>query len=99
MGNDCSSEVVDFWETAVVVSTFVFLLFVGNFNSDNMGNKEFRLGFFSVKDGINLLKFSTVDEVRAVFLLYHMKSIPKAIKHMPVIISKAQISLGDNVKG
>ena len=52
-----------------------------------MGNKEFRLGFFSVNDGINLLKFPTVDEVRAVFLLYHMKSIPKAIKHMPVIIS------------
>ena len=88
-----------FQETAVVVSTFVFLLFVGNFNSDNRGNKEFRDGFFSINDGISLLKFPTVDKVRAVFLLYHMKSIPKAIKHKPVTISKAKISLGDNVKG
>ena len=63
-----------------MVSVFVFLLFVGNFNSDNMGNKEFRVGFFSIKDGISLLKFPTVDKVRAVFLLYHMKSIPKANK-------------------
>ena len=55
-----------------------------------MGNKEFRDGFFSVKDGITLLKFPTMDEVRAVFLLYHMKSIPKAIKHMPVTISKVK---------
>ena len=99
VGNDCSSEIVGFQETAVVVSTFVFLLFVGNFNSDKMGDKEFRDGFFSVKDGISLLKFSTVDEVRAVFLLYHMKSIPKTIKHMPVTINKAKFSLGDNEKG
>ena len=60
IGNDCSSDVDGgFWETAVVVSTFVFLLFVGHFNSDNMGNKEFRDGFFSVKEGISLLKFPT----------------------------------------
>ena len=64
-----------------------------------MGNKEFRVGFFSVKDGISLLKFPIVEEVREVFLLYHMKSIPKAIKHMPVTINKAKISLGDNEKG
>ena len=64
-----------------------------------MGNKEFRVGFFSVKDGISLLKFPTVDEVRVVYLLYHMKSIPKAIKHMPVVINRAKISLGDNEKG
>ena len=64
-----------------------------------MGNKEFRDGFFSVNDGISLLKFPTMDEVRGVFLLYHMKSIPKGIKHMPATISKAKISLGDNVKG
>ena len=63
IGNDCSSEVIgSFQETTAVVSTFVFLSFVGNFNSDNMGNKEFRDGFFSVKDGISLLKFPTVDE-------------------------------------
>ena len=64
-----------------------------------MGNKEFRVGVFSVKDGISLLKFPTMDEVRAVFLLYHMKSIPKTIKHTPVTINKAKISLGDNKKG
>ena len=75
---------VGLWETAVVVLTFVFLLLVDIFNSDNMGNKEFKVGFFSVKDGISVLKFPTVDEVKAVFLLYHMNSIPKAIKHMPV---------------
>ena len=31
-----------------------------------MGNKEFWDGFFSVKDGISLLKFPTMDKVRAV---------------------------------
>ena len=64
-----------------------------------MGNKEFRVGFFSVKDGISLLNFPTVEEVREVFLLYHMKIIPKAIKHMLDTINKARISLGDNEKG
>ena len=64
-----------------------------------MGNKEFRDGFFSVKDGISLLRFPTVDVVRVDFLLYHMKSIPKTIKHMPVITSNANISLGDREKG
>ena len=64
-----------------------------------MGNKEFRVGFFSVRDGISLLRFPIVEEVREVFLLYHMKSIPKAIKHTPVMINKAKISLGDNEKG
>ena len=98
VGNDCSSEVVGLRETAVVVSTFVFLLLVGNI-SDNMGNKEFKVGFFSVNDGISLLKFPTVDIVKVVFLLYHMKSIPKTIKHMPVNIRKTKINLGDNVKG
>ena len=82
-----------------MVSTFLFLLFIGNCNSDNMGKKEFRDGFFSVNDGINLLRFPTVDAVRVVFLLYHMKSIPKSIKHMPVITSNANISLGIREKG
>ena len=54
-----------------MVSTLVILLFIGNFNSDNMGNKEFRDGFFSVNDGISLFKFPTADAVRVVFLLYH----------------------------
>ena len=68
-------------------------------NSDNMGNKEFRDGFFSVKDGINLLRFPTVDAVRVVFLLYHMNSMPRIIKHMLVITSNAKISLGYKEKG
>ena len=50
-------------------------------------------------NGISLIRFPTVEEVREVFLLYHMKSIPKAMKHTPVTISKAKISLGDNEKG
>ena len=64
-----------------------------------MGIKEFSVGFFSVKDGISLLILPTVEEVREVFLLYHMKIIPKAIKHMPVAINKAKMSLGDNENG
>ena len=68
-------------------------------NSDNMGNKEFRDGFFSVKDGISLLRFPTVDAVRVVFLLYHMNSMPKTIKHTLAITSNAKISLGDKEKG
>ena len=64
-----------------------------------MGKKEFRVGFFSVRDGISLLKFPIMEEAREVFLLYHMKSIPKSIKHMPVMINKEKISLGDNEKG
>ena len=77
----------------------ICIFIIGRQYSDNMGNKEFRVGFFSVIDEISLLKFPTVDVVRVVFLLYYMKSIPKAIKHTPVIISKAKINLGDNVKG
>ena len=64
-----------------------------------MGNKEFRDGFFSVNDGISLLKFPTVDAVKVVFLLYHIKSMPKTMKHMQVTTNKAKISLGDNEKG
>ena len=64
-----------------------------------MGNKEFRDGFFSVNDGISLCKFPIVDAVRVVFLLYHMNSKPKTIKHTPVITNNAKINLGDREKG
>ena len=47
VGDDHTSD-DDFWETAAVVSILVFLVFAGNINSDNMGNKEFKDGFFSV---------------------------------------------------
>ena len=56
-----------FQETAAVVSILVFLVFARNINSDNMGNKKFKDGFFSVNDGISLCKFPTVDVVRVVF--------------------------------
>ena len=98
VGDDHTSD-DGFQETAAVVSTLVFLVFAGNTNSDNMGNKEFKDGFFSVNDGISLCKFPTVDVVRVVFLLYHMNSMLKTIKHTPVITSNAKISVGDKEKG
>ena len=56
-----------------------------------MGSKEFSVGIFSFKEGTNF--------VREVFLLYHINIIPMAITHMPVIINKARMSLGDNENG
>ena len=82
-----------------MVSALVFLLFIGNFNSDNMGNKESMDGFFSANDGISLCKFPIMDAVRVVFPLYHMNRMPKTTKHMPVITNNAKISLGDKEKG
>ena len=76
----------------------VFVL-VGWTNSDKMGNKEFKDGFFSFNDGISLCKCPTVDVARVVFLLYHMNSIPKTMKHTPVSMSNAKISLGDKENG
>ena len=69
------------------------------FSSDNMVSKEFSVGIFSFKEGTSFIKFPTVEDVREVFLLYHMKIIPMAITHMPVIINKARMSLGDNENG
>ena len=51
-----------------------------------MGSKEFSVGIFSFQEGTNFIKFPTVEDVREVFLLYHMKIIPMAITHTPVII-------------
>ena len=98
VGDDHSSD-DGFRETAAVVPILVVLLFAGNTNSDNMGNKEFRDGFFSVNDKISLCKFPTVDTVRVVFLLYHMNNMLKTIKHTPVVTSHAKVSLGDKEKG
>ena len=64
-----------------------------------MGNKDFSIGLFSVKEGISLTRFLTGEEVREVFLLYHINMIPKAIKYMPITINKAKMSLGDNENG
>ena len=77
-GNDCSSWVGDhFRGTAFVVSRLVVFVLVGCTNSDKMGNKEFRDGFFSFNDGIRLCKCPMVDVVREVFLLYHKKQYTK----------------------
>ena len=64
-----------------------------------MGNKEFSVGVFSFKEGTSLIKFPTVEDVREVFLLYHMNMIPMTITHMPTHTNKAKMSLGDNENG
>ena len=84
------------WETATGEITSSFCEGV---SSDNSGSKEFSVWIFSFKEGTNFIKFYTVEDVREVFLLYHMKIIPMAITHMPVIINKARMSLGDNENG
>ena len=91
-GRDCDS-------CRTVVDGRAFLLLCEGVSSDNMGSKEFSVGIFSFKEGTNLIKFPTVEQVREVFLLYHMKIIPKAIVHMPVSINKANMSLGANENG
>ena len=65
----------------------------------NMGNKEFSVGVFSFKEGTSLIKFPTMEDVRDVFLLYHMNMIPMVIIHMPTDTNKAKMSLGDNEMG
>ena len=62
-------------------------------SSDNMGNKEFSVGTLSFIEGISLTKFPTVEDIREAFLLYHMNITPRAIKHMPMDINKAKISV------
>ena len=81
--------------TGVITSS----LFCEDVSSDNMGNKEFSVGIFSFKEGTNLIRFPTVEDVREVFFLYHMNIIPMAITHMPTDINRAKMSLGDNENG
>ena len=59
-----SGGVCDSRETATGV--IAFLLFCEGVSSDNMGNKEFSVGVFSIKEGTNLIRFPTMDEVREV---------------------------------
>ena len=83
-----------------VVSIQSFGTSVGGSISSSSGVcEEFSVGIFSFKEGTNFIRFPTVEDVREVFLLYHIKIIPMAITHMPVIINKARISLGDNENG
>ena len=60
-----------------------------------MGNKVFSVGTLSFKEGKSLTKFPIVEDVREVFLLYHMNIIPRAITHMPMDTKKAKISVKD----
>ena len=71
-----SCGVWDSVETVTGVFTFTFSLFCEDVSSDNMGNKEFNVGVFSFKEGINFTKFPIMEVVREVFLLYHMNMIP-----------------------
>ena len=82
--------------TATVIRAF--LAFCG-ICSDNMGNKESKVGIFSFNDGINLSMFPIVEEVKEVFLLYQMKRMPMITVHRPVVTKRANISFGDKVKG
>ena len=72
-----------------MTGVITFSLFLEDVNSDNMGNKEFSVGTFSFKEGTNLTKFSTVEDVRESFLLYHINIIPMATTHMPTDTNKA----------
>ena len=40
-----------------------------------------------------------MEEVKEVFLLYHMKRIPMAMLHTPVSTNRAYMSFGDNENG
>ena len=92
-----SGGVFDSQETATGV--IAFLLFCEVVSSDNMGNKQFSMGVFSIKEGTNLIRFPTVEEVREVFFLYHMNIIPITIIHIPTSINNANISFGDKENG
>ena len=92
-----SGGVCDSLETATGV--IAFSLFCEGVSSDNMGNKEFSVGVFSIKEGTNLIRFPTVEVVREVFFLYHMNIIPITIPHIPTNNHKASISFGDKENG
>ena len=82
---------------AIVVRAL--LAFCDGACSDNMGNKESKVGIFSFSDGINLSRFPIVEEVKEVFLLYQMKRMPMIMVHKPVSTRRASISFGDMVNG
>ena len=92
-----SGGVCDSQET--VTGVIAFSLFCEGVSSDNMGNKEFSVGVFSIKEGTNLIRFPTMEEVREVFFLYHMNIIPITIIHIPTNINNANISFGDKENG
>ena len=70
--------------------------FLEDASSDNMGNKEFSLGTLTLREGTSLTKFSTVEDVREAFLLYHMNITLRTTTHIPTNTNKAKMSLSDN---
>ena len=64
-----------------------------------MGCKESSIGIFSFKEGISLSKLPIVEEVKEVFLLYHMKRIPMTMVPTPISTNRANKSFGDNDNG
>ena len=68
-------------------------------SSNNMGNKESNEGVSSTREGTSLIKFPIVEEERVAFLLYHMNIIPRSITHVPTVINRAKMTLGESVKG
>ena len=75
------------------------LVFCDGAHSDNMDNKESKVGIFSFNDGINLSRFPIVEVVKEGFLLYQIKRIPMTMVHKPVSTSRASISFGDIKNG
>ena len=64
-----------------------------------MGNNESNDGVLLAKEGTSLMKFPMVEDERVAFLLYYMNIIPRAITHMPTVIRRAKMSLGERLKG
>ena len=88
-----SGQVCDSQET--VTGVIAFPLFGEGVSSDNMGNKEFSVGVFSIKEGSYLIRSPTIEEMREAFFLYHINIIPITIIHIPTNTNKANISFGD----
>ena len=82
-----------------IVVGMILVSVLEDVNYDNMGTKEFSVGTLSPREGTSFTKFPIVEDVRVVFLLYHMNITPRAITHMPMDTNKAKISLGDNENG
>ena len=68
-------------------------------SSDNTGNNESKDGMLLTKEGKSFTEFSTVEEERVAFLLYHMSITPEAIIIMLLMTNIISIILGDNLKG
>ena len=65
-----------------------------------MGSKEFIVGIFLFKEGISLIKFPIVEEVKEVFLLYHMEKNSYGLWYIcQWSTNRANMNFGDNENG